>query len=157
MKVKIATLGAVLLALFVGGLATAWFASAGPFAKSDPEAVKIAQKIDGQATTATADSRFVTLDKLIVMLRAPEATRSRYLALDLVFQTDAKQEKQVKDQLPLLRSAAYRALSGYSMDDIRAMDVDQLSAVLQDAYTKVYGGAAAVPFSNVQVGKQMLE
>ena len=157
MKAKIAILGAIVLALFLGGVATAWLAGAGPFAKGDSEAVRLAKKIDGHAAIATNDSRFVTLDKLVVMLHAPDASRSRYLALDLVFQTNVKQEKQVKDQLPLLRSTAYRALSGYSMQDIRGMDVDQLSAVLQDAYANVYGGAGAVPFTSVQVGKQMLE
>jgi flagellar protein FliL len=156
MKAKVLMLAAIVMALFVGGMTTAWMVGAGPFAKHHPAAAKLAHQID-DVPMATADSRFVTLDKVIVMLNEPEAMRSRYLALDLVFQTNVKNEKQVKDQLPLLRSTTYRALSPYNIAEIRGMDVDQLTTVLEGAYAKVYGGAGAMPFSSVQVGKQMLE
>jgi flagellar protein FliL len=156
MKTKVLILAAIVLALFAGGMTTAWMVGAGPFVKQHSQASKLAHQIDGDAM-ATADSRFVTLDKVIVMLNEPETLRSHYLALDLVFQTDAKNEKQVKEQLPLLRSTTYRALAPYSSTDIRGMDVDHLTHVLEGAYAKVYGGAGAMPFSSVQVGKQMLE
>ncbi|GAB2592547.1 flagellar basal body-associated FliL family protein [Dyella jejuensis] len=155
MKTKVAILG-IVAALAAGGVATAWLDGTGPFAKSDKgNTTGVAS--DGNHAVASADSRFVTLDKLIVMLHTPNAARAHYLALDLVFQTDAKKEKQVKEQLPLLRSTAYHALSGFSVEDIRGMDVDQLSSVLQKAYVEVYGGTGAVPFYSVQVDKQMLE
>ncbi|QAU24293.1 hypothetical protein EO087_10065 [Dyella sp. M7H15-1] len=157
MKTKLAILGAIAFAVVAGGGVTAWLSGVGPFAKHHAAATTPAKQIEGQAQAATPDSRFVTLDKLIVMLNAPDAARSRYLALDLIFQTDGKREKQVKDQLPLLRSTAYRALSDYSMDDMRGMDVDQLTSVLQEAYVNAYGEVGKVPFSSVQIGRQMLE
>lgn len=151
MKKKATIFGALMLMLLVGGTIGVWTASAGLFAKSHRA------KPDERLGQATPESRFVTLDKLIVMLREPAGSRSRYLVMDLVFQTDESRMTQVRDQLPLLRSTAYRALSGYSADDIRRMEVDQLAATLQQAYAKVYGQAGAAPFSSVQISRQMLE
>lgn len=145
----------LLLALLIGGTAMAWLAKFGPFAKAS-QGVEKAVKAE-QLAPATPDSRFVTLDRLIVMLRAPEDARSQYLVLDLVFQTDSNREKLVKSQLPLLRSASYRALADYTVEDIRRMEVDQLAGVLQSAYDKIYGSHAAVPFADVQIARQMLE
>jgi flagellar protein FliL len=156
MKGKLLILGAVVAALFVGGLATAWLAGAGPFAKQHAQAIQ-ARDVDGDVVLKNADARFVTLDKVIVMLNEPDTFHSRYLSLDLVFQTDAKHEKQVKEQLPLLRSTAYHVLAPYSTQAIRGMDVDQLTGVLQDAYAKAYGGTRELPFSHVQIAKQMIE
>ena len=142
------------LALLIGGTAMAWMAKFGPFARND-HAEKVIQP--EQLAPTTPDSRFVTLDKLIVMLQPSESGRARYLVLDLVFQTDSSREKQVKSQLPLLRSASYRALSDYTAEDIRGMEVDKLAGVLQEAYDKAYGARASVPFSSVQIARQMLE
>ncbi|MFC4762316.1 flagellar basal body-associated FliL family protein [Dyella koreensis] len=155
MKGKLTAAASVALALVAGGAGTAWMTGAGPFAKGHH--VSANKHSETHAIVALPDSRFVTLDQLVVMLRVPETTRSRYLAMDLVFHTDAKKEKQVKEHLPLLRSTAYRALADYSAEDIREMSVDELTDVLQTAFRGVYGTPSAVPFHDVQIGKQMLE
>lgn len=156
MKPKIVMLGAVILAMAGSALGAAWLGKAGPFADKSRQPAAV---VHGAAVTLKPDSLYVPLDKLIVMLHDSNGVpRSRYAAMDLVFPVaDAKLEKQVRDQLPMLRSVAYRALSGYSADDIRGMSVDQLSATLFGAYTEAYGGPAVTPFSNVLIGKLMLE
>src|SRR3712207_5375799 len=70
--------------------------------------------------------KYVSVEKVIVMLRAEQGEQAdpgtpanparHYLATDLVFKSPLDQEKTVKEQVPLLRSIAVRALSSYSFE-----------------------------------------
>jgi flagellar FliL protein len=65
-----------------------------------------------EAAVDPIEYKYITLDKVIVMLRNGEGeTGSHYLAVDLVFKTPPKTEKLTKEHLPLLRSVAVRSLS----------------------------------------------
>jgi flagellar FliL protein len=65
--------------------------------------------------------KYVTLDKVIVMLRRlPGEAESHYLSTDLVLATEPAKEKETKENLPLLRSVAVRTLSAYTMAEAEA-------------------------------------
>jgi len=106
-----------------------------------------------------AKARYVSLDKLIVMLRGTEGSpRPRYLVVDLVFSAaDGKREKQVREQLPVLRAAAYRALAERTPADMQRMGPVELAVLLRTEYEGAYGGNASVPFDQVMVTKVMMD
>ncbi|MBD9370934.1 flagellar basal body-associated FliL family protein [Xanthomonas sp. XNM01] len=147
---------ATLLLVVLGGGGYAWYARLGPFASAmaagSTEAVP-------PPPPAAPPEHFVTLDKLVVMLRTePQQTRARYLAIDLVFACeDKKKAARAKAQLPLLRSVAHRSLAGYRADEIRQMEIDDLVGMLESEYRKVYGSEKETPFSQVMIARMMLE
>lgn len=106
-----------------------------------------------------ANARYVSLDKLIVMLRGNEGTaRPRYLVLDLVFSaSDAKSEKHVKEHLPVLRATAYSALAERTPAEVQRMGPTELAALLNKEYEHAYGGADRTPFDKVLVTKVMMD
>lgn len=103
--------------------------------------------------------RYVTLDKIIVMLRSQAGDPlAHYMAVDLVFQADQLQEKSVKDQLPLLRSVAVKALSEYTLDKASALSIEQLATELNAAYRARYqADGIEQPFVEAMVGKLIIE
>ena len=106
-----------------------------------------------------AQARYVSLDKLIVMLRSTEGSaRPRYVVMDLVFSaTDAKREKQVKEPLPVLRATAYSVLAERTAAEIQRMGPVDLAAMLNKEYEHGYGGADRTPFDKVLVTKVMMD
>ena len=112
-----------------------------------------APKTDGQAY------KYVTLDKVIVMLRGTEGQPvSHYLAVDLVFKTRVDQEKTVKEHLPLLRSVAVRSLSAYTMDKAGMMSIDQFAADINGAFSESYQREQREkPFAEAMIGKLIIE
>jgi flagellar FliL protein len=104
-------------------------------------------------------TRYVTLDKVIVMLRrAPAEQAAHYLSVDLVLATTAADEKATKEQLPLLRSIAVSALSARTMTEASAMTVDQYAAELNKVFNANYAKENHIkPFSDVMVGKLIIE
>lgn len=104
-------------------------------------------------------TKYVTLDKVIVMLRrAPADQAAHYLSVDLVLATTPAQEKQAKEQLPLLRSIAVSALSSRSLAEASAMTVDQYAAELNKVFNANYEKENHIkPFSEVMVGKLIIE
>jgi flagellar FliL protein len=103
--------------------------------------------------------RYVTLDKVIVMLRTQDGDpMSHYMSVDLVFQAELAQEKSVKEQLPLLRSVAVQALSSYSLQRASALTVDQLASELNAAYKARYAAdGIEQPFAEAMIGKLIIE
>lgn len=104
-------------------------------------------------------TKYVTLDKVIVMLRrSPAEQAAHYLSVDLVLATTPEQEKETKEHLPLLRSIAVSALSARSMAEASAMTVDQYAAELNKVFDANYAKENHVkPFSEVMVGKLIIE
>lgn len=103
--------------------------------------------------------RYVTLDKIIVMLRSQAGDPlAHYMAVDLVFQAEQVQEKSVKDQLPLLRSVAVKALSEYTLDKASALTIEQLATELNAAYRARYkADGIEQPFAEAMIGKLIIE
>lgn len=137
---------AVVAAAAAGGAMwyTSTTASTGVAAKPAPE---------------TKLTKYVTLDKVIVMLRrAPAEQATHYLSVDLVLATTAEGEKATKEQLPLLRSIAVSALSARTMAEASAMTVDQYAAELNKVFDANYAKENHLkPFSEVMVGKLIIE
>ena len=121
----------------------------------------------GNAATAEAPkkalekkpTKYVTLDKVIVMLRrAPSETAAHYLSVDLVLATTAEQEKEAKEHLPLLRSIVVSALSSHTLSEANAMTVDQFAALLNQTFNANYEKENhEKPFSEVMIGKLIIE
>lgn len=112
-----------------------------------------------KSDNAKRPNRFVTLDKVIVMLRrGPHDTGPHYLAADLVLATTDDKERTTKEHLPLLRSVAVRALSSYAMPSAAEMTVEQYAAALNKTFDASYArDHAEKPFSEVMIAKLIIE
>lgn len=143
--ILIAVLAAVLL-LAAGGAAAWWMLRA-------PDAAKKKVTID------TREYKYVSLDKVIVMLRGKAGEpMSHYLAVDLVFKTPVKSEKTTKEHLPMLRSVAVKVLSAYTLERAGQMTVDELATDINRAFTESYAADhAEKPFAEAMVGKLIIE
>jgi flagellar FliL protein len=153
MKMILAIAGAVLISAAGAGGAVWWFmpkpaAAAGNEKKAEAEKPKEAKPM-----------KYVTLDKVIVMLRrGPNETESHYLSTDLVLATEHAKEKETKENLPLIRSLAVRTLSGYTMAEASAMSVDKYAEKLNHAFDANYEHEhAEKPFAEVMIGKLIIE
>jgi flagellar FliL protein len=104
-------------------------------------------------------SKYVTLDKVIVMLRrAPNETEAHYLAAELVLATDEEKEKTTKEHLPFLRSLTVSALSGYTMQSASALTVEQYAQLLNKSFNASYAKERMEkPFHEVMIGKLIIE
>lgn len=149
-KLIIAFAGVALAAAAAAGGAM-WYLTPAPLAKADAAAIK--------PPAEKKLTKYVTLDKVIVMLRrGPSEPAAHYLAVDLVLATTLEQEKETKEHLPLLRSIAVSALSARTMGEASAMTVDQVAAELNRVFNANYDKENHVkPFSEVMVGKLIIE
>ncbi len=104
-------------------------------------------------------ARYVSLDKVIVMLRrSPGETQAHYISTDLVLATTAEQEKKTKDDLPMLRSVAVRALSAHTLSAASGMTVEQYAEQLSGTFEATYDKEKTEkPFSEVMIGKLIIE
>src|SRR5437868_5788007 len=132
----------------VGGAATWWMLKPHLQGKGGAQAAEVgaAPTSGAQGGVATQQApvvtdtrayRYISLDKVIVMLRntAGEPV-SHYLALDLVFMSPNESEKVTRDHLPLLRSVAVKALSQLTMETASHLTVEQLTQQINEAYSQ---------------------
>jgi flagellar FliL protein len=143
--------GVALVSAALAGGATWWLATPKPAATAGAASKK--------ADLAKKPAKYVTLDKLIVMLRrGPHDTEAHYLSADLVLATTDEKEKHAKEHLPLLRSIAVRALSRYTLADASGMTVEQFAAHLNQAFDASYAKERLdKPFAEVMIGKLIIE
>ncbi len=143
----------ILVAGLAGGGVWWWQQRQASAQAAQPAQAASAPKTDGHAY------KYVTLDKVIVMLRGTEGQPvSHYLAVDLVFKTRVDQEKTVKEHLPLLRSVAVRSLSAYTMDKAGMMSIDQFAADINGAFSESYQREQREkPFAEAMIGKLIIE
>jgi len=156
MKSKTVVIFAVsmLLTLLLGGGGTYWWLQqqGGVAALHSPLREPVA------AAEPATPKRYLTLDKIIVMLREAGQDELHYMSIDLVFRTDNEQQAQVKEQLPWLKSIAVRALSQLTRTQAAAMSVDQFQALLLQRYGEAYRkDQQPQPFSDVMVSKLIVE
>ena len=157
LKMMLGVLGVVLVGAASAGGAMWWTQSqaaesAVAGAASTPQQAKKKEKSDKPA-------KYVTLDKVIVMLRrGPNETSAHYLSTDLVLATTEEHEKQAKEHLPLLRAVAVRALSSHTLADASSMTVEQFAAQLNKTFDASYARENHIkPFSEVMIGKLIIE
>lgn len=142
--VVIFILAAVLLA--AAGAAGAWW-----FLRPHETPAAKAVEVD------TREYKYVTLDKVIVMLRGKSGEpMSHYLAVDLVFKTPEKSEKLIKEHLPLLRSVAVNALSEYTLERAAQMSVKELTREVNKAFAQSYAHGEK-PFAEALISKLIIE
>lgn len=153
MKMIIAIAGAVIVSAAGAGGAVWWFmpkpaSAAGAAAKAAQDKPKPGKPL-----------KYVTLDKVIVMLRrGPEDTDTHYLSTDLVLSTEASKEKETKENLPLLRSLAVRTLSAYTTKEASGMTVEQYADQLNKSFDANYEHEhTEKPFVEVMIGKLIIE
>jgi len=149
---------ASVLTATAGGAAAWWTlrsrSAAAAAAADEPHAAASAP-----AAVDKRPQKYVSLDKVIVMLRRePGDTTPHYLAMDLVLKSPDEQEKLTKEHLPMLRSVAVKALSGYSAVQAGTMTIDQFTAVINSAYAESYQREQhEKPFSEAMIGKLIVE
>lgn len=153
MKMIIAIAGAVLVAAAGAGGAVWWFMPKPAAAAGTEKKVEAEKPKDGKPV------KYVTLDKVIVMLRrGPDETDTHYLSTDLVLSTLPAKEKETKENLPLLRSLAVRTLSGYTMTQASGMTVEQYADQLNKSFNANYEHEhTEKPFEQVMIGKLIIE
>lgn len=153
---KTSKLVTIILAAVVGSLAAgsaaAWYLlprlQGGDSAAAAPQSRK----------TDLRSNKYVSLEKVIVMLHAPEDPVPHYLAVDVVFTTPEKEAKIMQDQLPLLRSVTVEALSGLPMQTAQGLTVPQLAEQLNTAYKAVYANdRKGSPFTEAKIAKLIIE
>lgn len=151
-KVIAAFLGVALLAAGAAGGAM-WYLAPGQQHAAGAKAEAPKRELEKKPT------KYVTLDKVIVMLRrAPNEPAAHYLSVDLVLATTAELEKETKEHLPLLRSIAVSALSAHTLAEANAMTVDQYAEQLNRTFNASYEKENhEKPFSEVMIGKLIIE
>lgn len=130
----------------------------------------MAKPVAGHAETADAKPppppatgkkarKFLTLDKVIVMLRrAPGDVDTHYLSADLVISTTEEKEKLTKDHLPLMRSIAVSTLSSFTTEKAQSMTVEQVADEINKAFNVSYEREQMEkPFTEAMVGKLIIE
>lgn len=154
MKLKI-IIGAAVVAILGAAAGGAWYISTA----AKPAAAGEQAKHEVKKPKSDEPLKYITLDKVIVMLRRdPASGGTHYLSTDLVLATTVKQEKEAKEHLPLLRSIAVRALSAHTMADASAMTVEQFAEQLNQTFDASYASQEQEkPFSEVMIGKLIIE
>ena len=153
MKMIIAIAGAVIVSAAGAGGAVWWFMPK-PAVAAGAEKKKAEEKPkEGKPL------KYVTLDKVIVMLRrGPDEADTHYLSADLVLSTEVPKEKETKEALPLLRSLAVRTLSNYTMKAASGMTVEQYAEALNKSFDANYEHEhTEKPFVQVMIGKLIIE
>jgi flagellar FliL protein len=149
--------GALLIAS--AGGAAAWWGLRARAAHSATSKEAVADAASAPPAVDKRPQKYVSLDKVIVMLRRSDADSSpHYLAMDLVLKTSDEQEKITKEHLPMLRSVALRALADYTPEQAGKTSIDQFSEVINAAYTATYAREQHdKPFSEAMIGKLIIE
>ena len=159
MKIIIAfALVAVVGAAVAGG--AVWYMSKGDAPVAEAKDGKAAKKVvKKEKKDDGLPPKYLTVDKVVIMLkRQPGDTVTHYLSADLVVTTDAKQEKETKETLPMLRSVAVRTLSTLPMATAQVMTIDQFAAELNKAFDLAFENEGREkPFSEVMIGKLIIE
>lgn len=107
----------------------------------------------------TKEYRYVSLDKVIVMLKADAAKAdSRFLAMDLVLRSDKQHEPAVKSDLPMLRSVVVKTVSRYSATEATDSGIEALTSAINKELAAAYdGGDRERPFSEAMIAKLVIE
>lgn len=158
MKKKLSSMfafaGVALLSAAVAGAAMWWY---GPVPGAAPAAAAEAEQ--HAEVEKKEPARYVTLDKVIVMLKRNAGdTQAHYISTDLVLSTTEENEKKAKEHLPMLRTVAVRALSSYAMNEASAMTVEQFAERLNSSFEATYAAERTEkPFTEVMIGKLIIE
>jgi flagellar protein FliL len=150
MNKKSLVIGALaLVVLAASATAGSWYwIKRGP-AEAEPQS---AAKLDARAY------RYVSLEKVIVLLKATPGTDAHYVSVDLVLRSDKGHEAAAKSDLPMLRSVVVRTLSKYTTEQARASEVEALTVALNKDLAAAYDPAMGPrPFGEAMIAKLIIE
>lgn len=147
---------AVVGAAVAGG--AVWYMSKGD-AEHAEETKDAKKKPKKEEKKSELPPKYLTVDKVVVMLKhEANETVTHYLSADLVVATDAKREKETKENLPLLRSVAVKTLSNLPIATARVMTIDQFAGELNKAFDQAFEEEGREkPFDQVMIGKLIVE
>lgn len=153
----ILVIGVVGLLAAAGAGAAVWWKMGGASHGAAP--AHGAENAKAEPAKPAPDYKYVTLDKVLVMLRGRGGEAiTHYMAVDVVFKALPEQEKRAKEHLPLLRTIAVKALSSYSLEAAQAMTVPQFAEELNKAYKDNYAAdQREPPFAEALIGKLIIE
>nr|WP_295995824.1 flagellar basal body-associated FliL family protein [Rugamonas sp.] len=156
MKLVIILVAVAVIGAGIAGGAV-WYLSKG--AAPSPAAAAEAKKKAEEKEAAAHPHKYLTVDKVIIMLRRePGDNQTHYMSADLVVTTDEAKEKEAKEHLPLLRSIAVKTLSSLPLAQAQSMTIDQYAETLNKAFTADYvAEKREKPFSAVMIGKLIIE
>lgn len=147
-----------LVALVGAGVAggAVWWLSKG--AAAGAAAANAAPAPEKASSGKKKPHKYITLEKVIIMLRRNPGEPAHYLSTDLVVTTTDENEKHTKEHLPLLRSIAVSSLSDYTLEKASAMSVAELAEHLNKAFNEHYEHEQAEkPFSEIMIGKLIID
>jgi flagellar FliL protein len=152
-KIVASLVTVALVAVGLGVGATWWFMQGGGGIATAEAKTEAVPEPDRRAY------KYVSLDKVIVMLRGVEGEPvPHYLAVDLVFKAPEDDERKTREHLPFLRSVAVKALSTLTMENASKITVDELTETINRAYLDKYTADGATrPFVDVMIGKLLVE
>ena len=150
---KIGMAIALLLVLGLGAAGGAWW-----WAQRKPAT---AAAVAAPASLIDArQASYVTLDKIVIMLKTDASQRlhNSYMSLDLVLRTDKTHEKAAKAELPMLKGVAVRTLSQVTVEQARAMSIDEWTDLLSADLIAAYAAHPDLrPFDKVMVSRLIIE
>lgn len=135
-------------------------AAAGGFWFLGAKKAPVSRLTDEQLTLDIQQLSYVTLDKIVVMLKTDTELRrhNSYISVDLVLRTDKLHEKATKGELPMLKGVAVRTLSQLSLDQAKAMGIDQWTELLHADLMAAYAANPDLrPFDKVLVSRLIIE
>ncbi len=153
-KAKLGIILGVVVLLLAGGAGGGWWWWQNNHAKKGADGKEVVE-----APKPAPEYKYVTLDKVLVMLRGSNGEAvSHYMAVDIVFKVLPDKEKLAKEHLPLLRTVAVKALSTYTVEAAQGMTVAQFGEVLNQAYRDSYAAERREPpFAEALIGKLIIE
>ncbi len=153
-KAKLGIILGVVVLLLAGGAGGGWWWWQNNHAKKGADGKEVVE-----APKPAPEYKYVTLDKVLVMLRGSNGEAvSHYMAVDIVFKVLPDKEKLAKEHLPLLRTVAVKALSAYTVEAASAMSVEDVANKLNQAYVAAYkADGHEPPFAEALIGKLIIE
>ena len=102
--------------------------------------------------------RYVSLEKVIVLLKPSPGADAHYVSLDLVLRSDKRHEAAAKSDLPMLRSVVVKTLSKYNAEQARSSEIEALTAALNKDLSAAYDPAVGPrPFADAMIAKLIIE
>ncbi|MEN3033218.1 hypothetical protein [Chromobacterium amazonense] len=113
-----------------------------------------------QGNLVQNDSRYVPIDKIIVMLKRSDAEKGsfNYALVSLILKSTPDMEASTKNQLLNVQSVVLQALSIYTLDEIKMKSIKELTLIIEKALNDNYQKQnVAKPFTSVQLTKFIAE
>jgi len=111
--------------------------------------------------------KYVGVERIVVMLRASatdsaaassSCSESHYLVLNLVLKSSVAGEPVIREHTLLLRSLTVDALSGYTLEQIRQMDLTAIAVMINRAFTESYTNRhVEKPFETAMISQLLVE